>query len=132
MDEALNDAEISPAIIDYINAHATSTPVGDRIEAIAIKHALNEHSASTFVSSTKSLTGHLCGAAGAVETVFCLLMLEQKFLPPAHNLDVPCPEFEFKMPKVKDASFSPKIVMNNSFGFGGINTSIIFDGQPSV
>jgi len=132
MHEALNDAEINPAMIDYINAHATSTPVGDRIEAIALKRVLNEYSASTFVSSTKSLTGHLCGAAGAVEAAFCLLMLEQKFLAPAHNLDVPCPEFEFKSPAMKDVSFSPKIVMNNSFGFGGINTSMILDGRPHV
>lgn len=132
MEEALNDAEIKASKIDYINAHATSTPVGDRIEAIAIQHVLKEYSASTFVSSTKSLTGHLCGAAGAVEAAFCLLMLEHKFLAPSHNLDVPCAEFEFKSPTPEDSSFAPKFIMNNSFGFGGINTSMILSGQPQV
>lgn len=132
MDEALRDAEIDSAELDYINAHATSTPVGDRIEAVALARVLKQNSASTLVSSTKSLTGHLCGAAGAVEAAFCALMLKHKFLPPAHNLDVPCAEFEFKSPQTREASYSPKIVMNNSFGFGGINTSMIFDGQPHL
>lgn len=132
MDEALRDAELDPAELDYINAHATSTPVGDRIEAVALARVLKQNSASTLVSSTKSLTGHLCGAAGAVEAAFCALMLKHKFLPPALNLDEPCSEFEFKSPQTKEASFSPKIVMNNSFGFGGINTSMIFDGQPNL
>lgn len=130
MREALDEAELDASSIDYINAHATSTPQGDRVEAIAIKHALKEHTSKTFVSSTKSLTGHLCGAAGAVEAAFCVLMMKHQFIAPAHNLTSPCPEFEFKIPSVTDAHFAPKIVMNNSFGFGGTNTSMILAASP--
>lgn len=80
--------------------------------------------------SQASLTGHLCGAAGAVEAVFCVLMMKHQFMAPAHNLTSPCPEFEFKIPSVNDAHFAPKIVMNNSFGFGGTNTSMILTASP--
>ena len=132
MSEALEDAQIAAEKIDYVNAHATSTPVGDRIEAIALQRILQNHSEQTYVSSTKSLTGHLCGAAGAIETAFCLYMLDGKFLAPAHNLDSPCSEFKFKIPKPVDLTFAPRIIMNNSFGFGGINTSMVLDGQPET
>ena len=123
---ALEDAEIEAREIDYVNAHATSTPMGDRIEAIALHRVLGESSANTFVSSTKSLTGHACGAAGALEAVFCLLMMNEKFLAPSINVENSDEAFRFRHPLDSDIDFAPKLVMNNSFGFGGINTSLIF------
>lgn len=78
-----------------------------------------------FVSSTKSLTGHLCGAAGAMEAVFCILMLDRGFVAPTCNLQNPCEEFTFKAPREADIDFAPRLAMNNSFGFGGINTSML-------
>ncbi|MDR3442478.1 MAG: beta-ketoacyl-ACP synthase II [Legionella sp.] len=125
MQEALFDAQIASKSIDYVNAHATSTPVGDEIEAIAMARIFGDELINTFVSSTKSLTGHSCGASGAVEAVFCSLMLEKGFLAPAFNLDNMAPEFNFKSPSEKELNFKPELIMNNSFGFGGINTSMI-------
>lgn len=130
MDEALRDAKLSPDKIDYVNAHATSTPVGDQIESLALGRIFPTGDKAPFVSSTKSLTGHACGAAGAIEMVFCLLMLNEKFLAPAFNLDSPSPEFKFKSPGAKELNFAPRMIMNNSFGFGGINTSLIL-AKPS-
>ena len=109
-----------------MNAHATSTPLGDQVEARALAAVLGSAANKTYVSSTKSLTGHACGAAGALESVFCLLMMDRKFLAPALNLQNKSAEFVFKSPVTSDMSLAPKIVMNNSFGFGGINTSILF------
>ncbi|MDR3477839.1 MAG: beta-ketoacyl-ACP synthase II [Gammaproteobacteria bacterium] len=125
MQEALKDAAISVSKIDYVNAHATSTMLGDKVEAIAMERIFQTQMSSTFVSSTKSLTGHACGAAGAIETVFCSLMLTKNFLAPAFNLDNISPEFHFKSPSEKELTFQSNIVMNNSFGFGGINTSML-------
>jgi 3-oxoacyl-[acyl-carrier-protein] synthase II len=125
MQECIQDAELSATSIDYVNAHATSTPVGDQIEAVAMERIFQDHSPNLFVSGTKSLTGHACGAAGAIEATFCLLMLKEKFLPPSFNLSTPSPEFKFKAPTQKELNFQPKTIMNNSFGFGGINTSMI-------
>ena len=124
MQEAVADAGIDVAAIDYVNAHATSTPAGDKVEAVAMKRIFGSDS-DVFVSSTKSLTGHLCGAAGAMEAVFCTLMLDRGFVAPTCNLDSPCPEFTFKAPRESDLDFEPKMAMNNSFGFGGINTSML-------
>lgn len=125
MQEALLDAGIPANSIDYVNAHATSTPVGDSIEAIAMERIFGEQISDTFVSSTKSLTGHSCGASGSIEAVFCSLMLEKEFLAPAFNLDNMASEFRFKSPTKKELNFKPEFIMNNSFGFGGINTSMI-------
>ncbi|PJD90646.1 MAG: hypothetical protein CK424_08210 [Legionella sp.] len=125
MQEALLDANIPSNRIDYVNAHATSTPVGDTIETIAMERIFGENIRNTFVSSTKSLTGHSCGASGSIEAIFCALMLEKGFLAPAFNLDHLAPEFRFKSPTKKDLNFKPGLIMNNSFGFGGINTSMI-------
>ncbi len=125
MRESLDDAQIAPNQIQYVNAHATSTQLGDQVEAIALERIFGSHSASTFVSSTKSLTGHSCGAAGAIEMAFCVLMLEQEFLAPAFNLTSPSAEFKFRSPTQSEAHFKSEKIMNNSFGFGGINTSLI-------
>ena len=125
MHEAIQDANIQVAAIDYVNAHATSTLLGDQVEARALAAILGNAANRTYVSSTKSLTGHACGAAGALESVFCLLMIERKFLAPAFNLQNKSSEFVFKSPVTSDVTLAPKLVMNNSFGFGGINTSIL-------
>ncbi len=125
MQEALLDAQIPVNNIDYVNAHATSTPIGDEIEVKAMERIFGTGLRTTFVSSTKSLTGHLCGASGAMEAIFCSLMLEKGFLAPAFNLDNMTPEFYFKSPTKNELAFKPQFVMNNSFGFGGINTSMI-------
>jgi 3-oxoacyl-[acyl-carrier-protein] synthase II len=125
MQEALLDSGLTVHAIDYVNAHATGTPLGDKAEGVAMERIFGDRMASTFVSSTKSLTGHPCGAAGSIEAVFCSLMLERGFLPPAFNLEEPGPEFRFKTPGQAERHFRPEVVMNNSFGFGGINTSMI-------
>jgi len=125
MEEALLDSGLTVHAIHYVNAHATGTPLGDKAEAVAMERIFENQMPSTLVSSTKSLTGHPCGAAGAIEAVFCSLMLEKGFLPPAFNLDRPGPEFRFKSPGQAELHIQPKVIMNNSFGFGGINTSMI-------
>ncbi len=125
MEEALLDSGLAVHAIHYVNAHATGTPLGDKAEAFAMERIFEDQMTSTLVSSTKSLTGHPCGAAGAIEAVFCSLMLEKGFLPPAFNLDRPGPEFRFKSPGQAELHIQPKVIMNNSFGFGGINTSMI-------
>ena len=126
MSEALSDQGVSREEIDYVNAHATGTPLGDEIETRAMNRLFGDGAPRVYVSSTKSLTGHACGAAGALEAVFCLLMLNERFLAPAHNLDQPEEEFKFRSPAAKDPDVAPKLAMNNSFGFGGINTSMLF------
>lgn len=125
MQEAIADAVIDVEQIDYVNAHATSTMLGDKVEALAMERIFEEQMPLTRVSSTKSLTGHACGAAGALETAFCSLMLVKEFLAPAFNLEHISPEFRFKSPTLADAHFKSNIIMNNSFGFGGINTSML-------
>lgn len=125
MRDAFRDANLEVSAVQYVNAHATSTPLGDKVEGIAMERIFGEHLASTFVSSTKSLTGHACGAAGAIEAGFCALMLKNGFLAPAFNLDNPSSEFKFKFPGKSELNFQAQIIMNNSFGFGGINTSMI-------
>lgn len=131
MQEAILDAGISINSIDYVNAHATSTPVGDAIEMVAMERIFGEKITNTFVSSTKSLTGHSCGASGAIEAVLCSIMLEKGFLAPAFNLDNLAPEFRFKSPTKNELNFKPELIMNNSFGFGGINTSMILRKWPN-
>jgi 3-oxoacyl-[acyl-carrier-protein] synthase II len=125
MREALDDSKVDISQINYINAHATSTYLGDKTEGIAMERIFAEQMPSVFVSSTKSLTGHACGAAGSIETVFCSLMLTKDFLPPAFNLDNISSDFRFKSPTKTELEFRSNIIMNNSFGFGGINTSML-------
>jgi 3-oxoacyl-[acyl-carrier-protein] synthase II len=125
MQEALQDSGVDAGEVSYVNAHATGTTLGDRVEAIAMERVFGDRIASIFVSSTKSLTGHPCGAAGAIEATFCALMLERGFLPPAFNLEKASEECRFKSPGKEDLRFWPQVIMNNSFGFGGINTSMI-------
>lgn len=125
MVKAIKDAGIAPAEVDYINAHGTSTPVGDKSETEAIKRALGEHAYKVAVSSTKSMTGHLLGAAGGVEAVICGLSLDKGMIAPTINLDNQDPECDLdyvpNVPRKADLN----IVMSNSFGFGGHNATIV-------
>ncbi|KHF32367.1 3-oxoacyl-[acyl-carrier-protein] synthase 2 [Paenibacillus sp. P1XP2] len=125
MTMALRDAGLDPEAVDYINAHGTSTPVGDRSETIAIKKALGDHAAKVAVSSTKSMTGHLLGAAGGVEAVICGLSLEHQKIAPTINLENQDPEcdLDYVPNHARDAKLD--VVMSNSFGFGGHNATII-------
>ncbi len=122
---AIRDAGIAPEEIDYINAHGTSTPVGDKSETSAVKIALGEHAYKVAISSTKSMTGHLLGAAGGVEAIICGLSLQKGMIAPTINLDNPDPECDLdyvpNVPRKADLN----IVMSNSFGFGGHNATVI-------
>lgn len=126
MKMALADAGLSPELINYINAHGTSTPMGDEIESTAIKTVFGEHAKKLWVSSTKSMTGHLLGAAGAIEGAFCVLALRDQIAPPTINLDNPGEGCDLDY--VANVARKGKLthVMNNSFGFGGTNACIIF------
>ena len=126
MAAAMNDASLDAADIDYLNAHGTSTPVGDKGETIAIKRAFGDAADSLAVSSTKSCTGHLLGAAGAVEAIFSILAIRDQVLPPTMNLDNPDPDcdLDYVPNTARDAKI--KTAISNSFGFGGTNASLIF------
>ncbi|MVO99192.1 beta-ketoacyl-ACP synthase II [Paenibacillus lutrae] len=126
MVKAIKDAGIAPEEVDYINAHGTSTPVGDKSETMAIKKAFGDHAYKVAVSSTKSMTGHLLGAAGGVEAVICGLTLQNGIIPATVNLDNPDPELDLDyVPNVPRKS-DVRIAMSNSFGFGGHNATLIF------
>ena len=126
MKNSLIDAEIDYAEIDHINAHGTSTPLGDVVESKAIRELFSKDADSILVSSTKSMTGHLLGAAGAIESIFSILSLNDNVIPPTINLENPDNEANLKL--VANEAMNKKInyVMNNTFGFGGTNVSLIF------
>ena len=126
MVNALRDADLAPAQIDYINAHGTSTPAGDVAETQAIKRAFGEHARRLAVSSTKSMTGHMLGAAGAVEAAFSILALRDQILPPTINLDQPGAECDLDYVPHQARPARLEHVLSNSFGFGGTNGSLIF------
>ncbi|MGB3134478.1 MAG: beta-ketoacyl-ACP synthase II [Candidatus Macondimonas sp.] len=126
MVNALRDAGLAPTQIDYINAHGTSTPAGDVAETQAIKRAFGEHARCLAVSSTKSMTGHMLGAAGAVEAAFSILALRDQILPPTINLDQPGAECDLDYVPHQARPARLEHVLSNSFGFGGTNGSLIF------
>lgn len=125
MKMAIRDAGIAPEEIDYINAHGTSTPVGDKSETTAVKKALGDHAYKVAISSTKSMTGHLLGAAGGVEAIICGLSLQKGMIAPTINLENQDPECDLdyvpNVPRKADLN----VVMSNSFGFGGHNATVI-------
>ncbi len=126
MRNAINNAAIDVSELDYINAHGTSTPAGDVIESNAIKQVLGEHAYSTAVSSTKSMIGHLLGAAGGVEAVISVLSIKDQVAPPTINLDNPDPECDLDYVPHEARRMEIRTVLSNSFGFGGTNGSLIF------
>jgi 3-oxoacyl-[acyl-carrier-protein] synthase II len=123
---ALRDAKLNPSQVDYINAHATSTPLGDRAETVAMKDAFGDHAKKVAISSTKSMTGHLLGAAGVVEAIFCLLAIRDGVAPPTINLDNPDPACDLDYVPNQARKMKIDIALSNSFGFGGTNGSVIF------
>jgi 3-oxoacyl-[acyl-carrier-protein] synthase II len=123
---ALQNANLSTTDIGYINAHGTSTPLNDRSETAAIKTVFGEQAYNIPVSSTKSMTGHLLGASGAIEAVFCVLALRDEILPPTINYRTPDPECDLDYVPNEPRRASPQHVMSNSFGFGGHNATLIF------
>ena len=126
MANAIRDAGIDPAAIGYINAHGTSTPAGDLAETMAVKRALGEAAKSVMVSSTKSMTGHLLGAAGGVEAVFSAMALHTGIIPPTINLDHPSEGCDLDYVPHTARQQQVDIAMSNSFGFGGTNGTLVF------
>jgi 3-oxoacyl-[acyl-carrier-protein] synthase II len=126
MKAALRRAEMSPADIDYINAHGTSTPLGDEVELKAVERLVGNSASRIAMSSTKSSIGHLLGAAGAVEAIFCLLALRDQVAPPTINLDNPSVETPIDLVPHKPRSRPIDVTLSNSFGFGGTNASLVF------
>jgi 3-oxoacyl-[acyl-carrier-protein] synthase II len=125
MKAAIEDAGLETTDVDYLNAHATSTPQGDAAEARAIRAVFGAHAQQLAVSATKSMTGHLLGAAGAVEAYLCLRALQTGILPPTINLDRPDPECELDHVANKARQSRVRVVLSNSFGFGGTNASLV-------
>jgi len=126
MQAALRDAKLNPEQIDYVNAHGTSTPVGDKAETDAVKAAFGEHAYKLAVSSTKSMTGHLLGAAGGVEAIFSALALRDQVAPPTINYENPDPACDLDFIPNKARDMKLEYAMSNSFGFGGTNGTLIF------
>lgn len=126
MINALNDAQLNAEDVDYINAHGTSTPAGDIAEAKAVKLALGDHAHSMVVSSTKSMTGHLLGAAGGIEAIFSILALRDQVVPPTINLENQDPECDLDFVANTAREMKLSVTMSNSFGFGGTNGTCVF------
>ncbi|MEY4377740.1 MAG: hypothetical protein RJB26_2290 [Pseudomonadota bacterium] len=126
MVNALRDAQLNADELHYINAHATSTPLGDKAETLAIKRALGDHAYRVAVSSTKSVTGHLLGAAGAVEALFSVLALRDQVIPATANLENPDPECDLDYVPLVSRQAKLEVALSNSFGFGGTNGSLVF------
>jgi len=126
MREAIGDAEVSPGQVDYINAHGTSTPFNDRLETLAIKRLFGDHARKLAISSTKSMTGHLLGAAGGLEAGITALAVKHQMIPPTINYETPDPECDLDY--VPNAKRAAKIdyALSNSFGFGGTNGALLF------
>jgi len=126
MRSALRDAGLNVDQVDYVNAHGTSTPAGDVAEVSAIKSALGDHAYKTAVSSTKSMTGHLLGAAGGIEAIFSVLALRDQVAPPTINQFTPDPECDLDFVPGQAREMRIQVAMSNSFGFGGTNGSLVF------
>jgi 3-oxoacyl-[acyl-carrier-protein] synthase II len=130
MRNALRSANLDPDKIDYINAHGTSTPLGDEIELGAVKRLFGDHATALSMSSTKSATGHLLGAAGSVEAIFSILALRDQIVPPTRNLDNPSDGCDIDLVPHKAKARALRYALSNSFGFGGTNASLIFGPAP--
>jgi 3-oxoacyl-[acyl-carrier-protein] synthase II len=129
MRNALRNAGLKPADIDYINAHGTST-MADTIELAAVERLMGEDAARVTMSSTKSATGHLLGAAGAIEAIFSILAIRDQVAPPTINLDTPAVETPIDLAPNAKRGRRIDAALSNSFGFGGTNASLIFGRAP--
>ena len=126
MQRALKDAKVDPGDVEYINAHGTSTPYNDRFETIAIKKTFGEHAYKVAISSTKSMTGHLLGAAGGVEGVFSVLSIHRNLLLPTINYETPDPDCDLDYIPNQAREARINYALSNSFGFGGTNAALLF------
>ena len=124
MELALKDAQVVPEDVDYINAHGTSTPSGDIAETLAVKSLFGDHANRVAMSATKSMIGHLLGAAGAVELIATLCAMENDYIPPTINYENPDPECDLDCVPNQGRSANIQVALSNAFGFGGHNTSI--------
>jgi 3-oxoacyl-[acyl-carrier-protein] synthase II len=129
MQNALRDAQVDPSAVDYINAHGTSTPLGDKAETRAIKTVFGDHAGKLSISSTKSQLGHLLGASGGVEIIFSALALRDQVAPPTINLRTPDPECDLDYTPNEPRKREIRVAMSNSFGFGGHNATLVL-GHP--
>jgi 3-oxoacyl-[acyl-carrier-protein] synthase II len=123
---ALRDAGLEPDAVDYINAHGTSTPAGDKAETDAVKNTFGDHARKVAVSSTKSMTGHLLGAAGGIEAVFSVLAIADQVAPPTINLDTPGEGCDLDYVPNAAREMNINVTLSNSFGFGGTNGTLVF------
>ncbi|KOR31878.1 3-oxoacyl-ACP synthase [Achromatium sp. WMS3] len=123
---ALEDAQLAPETVQYINAHGTSTPAGDLAETLAVKAAFKDHAYKLSISSTKSMTGHMLGAAGGAEALFTILALRDQVAPPTINYDTPDPECDLDYVPNTARNIPINVAISNSFGFGGTNASLVF------
>ena len=130
MQQALTRADVRASDVDYVNAHASATPLNDPTEVEAMRSVFGAALATTWVSGTKGYHGHALGASGAIEAVICMLAFADGWLPPTVNLDQPDAACDLRHVPSAGLNFAPKIVMSNSFGFGGINASLVFR-EPS-
>lgn len=126
MAAALKDSGLKASDIQYVNAHGTSTPMGDGLESAAIKRLMGDSAKSVWISSTKSMTGHTLGAAGAIEAAFCVMAIRDQIVPPTINLDNPSEDCDLDYVPHKARAGKIENVLNNSFGFGGTNASMVF------
>jgi len=132
MKAALKNSGLEVSDIGYVNAHGTSTPMGDELEVKAVERLMGDHSKNVCMSSTKSSTGHLLGAAGAIETIFSILALRDQMAPPTLNLEDPSLETDLDLVPLTAKPFKGEAVMSNSFGFGGTNAALIFAKPPTA
>jgi len=126
MANAMRNAGVNREQVDYVNAHGTSTPLGDVAETVALRNCFGDHARKLAVSSTKSMTGHLLGAAGGVEAVFSSLAINEQVAPPTINLDNPDPQCDLDFVPNSARKMKIDVVLSNSFGFGGTNGSLVF------
>jgi 3-oxoacyl-[acyl-carrier-protein] synthase II len=130
MNSALKDAGMQPTDIDYVNAHGTSTLMGDELEVLALKRTFGDHAYKIAVSSTKSMTGHLLGAAGSVEAIFSILAIRDQVAPPTINLDNPSEGCDLNFVPHTPQKMRIRTALSNSFGFGGTNGTLLFRELP--